>query len=142
MPWKTGTSYGRRDAWSIGYNREYTIGVWIGNFNGQGMPGAYGLGGSHAPALRLVQCAGLQFAQQLVFASSQPRLSLACAPRVGCPPGEHCPNQLIDYFLPGMSSAQRCQHQREVLVAADGAARRIAGPARRRLVFGASCTPI
>lgn len=33
VAWKTGTSYGHRDAWSIGYNPEYTIGVWIGNFD-------------------------------------------------------------------------------------------------------------
>ncbi|WP_126973506.1 penicillin-binding protein 1C [Gynurincola endophyticus] len=34
IAWKTGTSYGRRDAWSIGYNQKYTVGVWLGNFNG------------------------------------------------------------------------------------------------------------
>ncbi len=38
VAWKTGTSLGKRDAWSIGYNRDYTIGVWIGNFNGRGHP--------------------------------------------------------------------------------------------------------
>lgn len=36
VSWKTGTSYGHRDAWSIGYNPIYTIGVWMGNFNGEG----------------------------------------------------------------------------------------------------------
>ena len=34
IAWKTGTSYGRRDAWSIGYNPEYTVAVWAGNFSG------------------------------------------------------------------------------------------------------------
>src|SRR6185312_11663200 len=38
IAWKTGTSYGRRDAWSIGYNLRYTVGVWIGNFSGIGVP--------------------------------------------------------------------------------------------------------
>jgi penicillin-binding protein 1C len=32
--WKTGTSYGHKDAWAIGLNKEYTIAVWVGNFNG------------------------------------------------------------------------------------------------------------
>ena len=36
IAWKTGTSYGRRDAWSIGYNKKYTVGVWVGNFSGAG----------------------------------------------------------------------------------------------------------
>ena len=31
--WKTGTSYGHRDAWAIGSNPEYTVGVWLGNFD-------------------------------------------------------------------------------------------------------------
>ena len=38
IAWKTGTSYGRRDAWSIGYNKNYTVGVWVGNFSGAGVP--------------------------------------------------------------------------------------------------------
>ena len=37
IAWKTGTSYGRRDAWSIGYNKNYTIGIWCGNFSGVGV---------------------------------------------------------------------------------------------------------
>lgn len=38
VAWKTGTSYGKRDAWAIGYNKRYTIGVWMGNFDGKGSP--------------------------------------------------------------------------------------------------------
>ncbi len=34
--WKTGTSLGRRDAWSIGFQKDFTVGVWIGNFSGEG----------------------------------------------------------------------------------------------------------
>ena len=34
--WKTGTSSGRRDAWAIGHNGRYAIGVWVGNFHGGG----------------------------------------------------------------------------------------------------------
>ncbi len=42
IAWKTGTSYGNRDAWSIGYTPRYTIGVWIGNFSGVGAPALVG----------------------------------------------------------------------------------------------------
>ena len=34
--WKTGTSSGRRDAWAVGHNRRFAIGVWVGNFTGAG----------------------------------------------------------------------------------------------------------
>lgn len=33
VAWKTGTSYGHQDAWSVGYTPDYTIGVWVGNFD-------------------------------------------------------------------------------------------------------------
>lgn len=35
ISWKTGTSFGRRDAWAIGVTPKYTIGVWVGNFDGK-----------------------------------------------------------------------------------------------------------
>ncbi len=40
--WKTGTSWGRRDAWSIGFKNRYTVGVWCGNFDGTGAQGIVG----------------------------------------------------------------------------------------------------
>ena len=40
--WKTGTSYGFRDAWAVGMTPAYTIGVWVGNAEGQGVPGLTG----------------------------------------------------------------------------------------------------
>lgn len=40
--WKTGTSWGRRDAWSVGFHTGYTVGVWVGNFSGEGAEGIVG----------------------------------------------------------------------------------------------------
>ena len=40
--WKTGTSYGFRDAWAVGVTPEYAVGVWAGNAGGQGVPGLTG----------------------------------------------------------------------------------------------------
>ncbi|BFM49698.1 penicillin-binding protein 1C [Marinomonas sp. THO17] len=39
---KTGTSYGYRDAWAIGVNQDYTLGVWVGRPDGTPIPGHYG----------------------------------------------------------------------------------------------------
>jgi penicillin-binding protein 1C len=41
--WKTGTSYGNRDAWAIGMTPEYTVGVWIGNSDGEGQEDIIGV---------------------------------------------------------------------------------------------------
>lgn len=42
LAWKTGTSYGFRDAWAIGTTRRYTVGVWVGRPDGTPVPGQYG----------------------------------------------------------------------------------------------------
>jgi penicillin-binding protein 1C len=42
VAWKTGTSYGFRDAWAVGATRRYTIAVWIGRPDGTPLPGQYG----------------------------------------------------------------------------------------------------
>lgn len=43
LAWKTGTSYGFRDAWAIGVGPRYLIGVWIGRPDGTPVPGQFGL---------------------------------------------------------------------------------------------------
>ncbi|CAG8869476.1 Penicillin-binding protein 1C [Pseudomonas fluorescens] len=50
LAWKTGTSYGFRDAWSIGVGPRYLIGVWIGRPDGTPVPGQFGLA-SAAPLM-------------------------------------------------------------------------------------------
>lgn len=50
LAWKTGTSYGFRDAWAIGVGPRYVIGVWIGRPDGTPVPGQFGLA-SAAPLL-------------------------------------------------------------------------------------------
>ena len=43
VAWKTGTSFGFRDAWAIGITPEYVVSVWVGNATGQGRPGIIGV---------------------------------------------------------------------------------------------------
>ena len=42
VAWKTGTSYGFRDAWAVGGTRRHTVGVWVGRPDGTPLPGQYG----------------------------------------------------------------------------------------------------
>jgi penicillin-binding protein 1C len=42
LAWKTGTSYGFRDAWAVGVSGRYTLGVWIGRPDGTPNPGFFG----------------------------------------------------------------------------------------------------
>lgn len=50
IAWKTGTSFGFRDAWAIGLTSHYAVGVWAGNADGEGRPGLIGIKAA-APAL-------------------------------------------------------------------------------------------
>ncbi|MEP3390637.1 MAG: penicillin-binding protein 1C [Reichenbachiella sp.] len=50
ISWKTGTSFGFRDAWAIGLNGQYAVGIWVGNADGEGRPGLVG-GKAAAPLM-------------------------------------------------------------------------------------------
>ncbi|MCB0662410.1 MAG: penicillin-binding protein 1C [Saprospiraceae bacterium] len=47
IAWKTGTSFGFRDAWAVGVSKKYAVGIWVGNADGEGRPGLIGV---HAAA--------------------------------------------------------------------------------------------
>lgn len=42
IAWKTGTSFGHRDAWAVGVTSEFVVGTWVGNADGEGRPGMTG----------------------------------------------------------------------------------------------------
>ena len=44
VAWKTGTSWGGRDAWSVGVNARWVVAVWVGNSDGEGRAGMTGVG--------------------------------------------------------------------------------------------------
>ncbi|MBD3421597.1 MAG: penicillin-binding protein 1C [Chitinivibrionales bacterium] len=91
VAWKTGTSYGQKDAWAIGVNAQWTIGVWTGNFSGEG--NAF-LGGAvtAGPVLFSLFRALTDPTQQTW--SAMPEYDLkrinVCA-STGYPPGPNCP---------------------------------------------------
>jgi penicillin-binding protein 1C len=115
IAWKTGTSYGRRDAWSIGFNKRYTIGVWVGNFSGVG---AAALSGAEIATPLLFRIFNtLDYDTELDW-FHQPT---DCAIRKVCGvtgllPGEYCTEQVTDYFIPLVSSNQTCNHLQEIMV--------------------------
>jgi penicillin-binding protein 1C len=56
---KTGTSKGSRDNWTVGFTREVTVGVWVGNFDGSAMRGTSGITGA-APLFRKAMAAAMR----------------------------------------------------------------------------------
>jgi len=118
IAWKTGTSYGRRDAWSIGYNKKYTAGVWVGNFSGIGSPE---LNGAHiaTPLLfRIFNAIDQNSSNDWQEMPYECEMRMVCS-ETGKVPGDFCTSTVMDYFIPLVSSAQRCDNMREVAVSAD-----------------------
>ena len=115
VAWKTGTSYGHRDAWSIGYSPELTIGVWVGNFNGTGSPL---LSGSQAAAPILFNLfTALSGDKAVHWYSRPPQLKTrpVCA-LTGLPVSIHCPTSTTDVYIPGVSSVRECHIHKTIQI--------------------------
>jgi len=119
IAWKTGTSYGRRDAWSIGYNKRFTVGVWAGNFSGTGAPDLSGANTATPLLFRIFNT--IDYDPDGDWFQRPPGLDqrMVCN-ESGQVPGPHCSNLLLDDFLPLISSTQPCAHVQEVKLSADG----------------------
>jgi penicillin-binding protein 1C len=119
MAWKTGTSYGRRDAWSIGFNKHYTIGVWVGNMDGTGVPEL--TGADIATPLLFDIFNSIEYNATEDDWLHQPKdldFRLVCSV-TGKAPDDFCTDQVMDYYIPGISSTAMCDHLKEVFVSAD-----------------------
>lgn len=107
VAWKTGTSFGFRDAWALGVTDRYTFGVWVGRPDGTPNPGHFGANTS-APLLRDIAAAlGPAESRQQLAPRHQPdsvRAVAICWPlgtaEAGTPP-EHCLQRRTAWTLDG-----------------------------------------
>jgi len=91
IAWKTGTSFGFRDAWAVGITSEYVVGVWIGNADGEGRPGLTGISAA-APVLFDVFSV-LPTSDWFDLPLDEMTAVEVCA-QSGYRPGEHCDSVL------------------------------------------------
>jgi penicillin-binding protein 1C len=118
IAWKTGTSYGRKDAWSIGYNKNYTVGVWVGNFSGQGIAELSGANTATPLLFKIFNTIDYDSNSDWYAPPKDCELRQVCS-ESGLPPGPYCTNLIADYFIPLISTTTPCQHLQEVKVTAD-----------------------
>lgn len=118
IAWKTGTSYGRRDAWSIGYNRNYTVGVWVGNFSGQGVAELSGAQTATPLLFKIFNTLDYDSNSDWFAPPKDCDLRQVCS-ETGLPPGPFCTNLISDHFIPLVSSTAVCHHIQELKVSAD-----------------------
>ncbi|MGB8192212.1 MAG: penicillin-binding protein 1C [Chitinophagaceae bacterium] len=118
IAWKTGTSYGRRDAWSIGYNKKYTVGVWVGNFSGVGVADLSGATIATPLLFKIFNTIDYDSDQEWFTQPADCELRMVCS-ETGMAPAEHCTNIVSDYFIPLISSAMPCNNIQEVMISED-----------------------
>ncbi len=118
VAWKTGTSYGRKDAWSIGYNKNYTIGVWVGNFSSEGVQELSGAQTAAPLLFEIFNTVDYQSDTEWYDVPKNLAYRIVCS-ETGLIPNSFCTNLTSDAFIPNISSNKRCQHLQKVQVAAD-----------------------
>ncbi|MEP6749695.1 MAG: penicillin-binding protein 1C, partial [Bacteroidota bacterium] len=118
IAWKTGTSYGRRDAWSIGYNKHYTIGIWTGNFSAQGIPELSGANIATPLLFKIFNTLDYDSDQDWYTQPKDCDTRLVCS-ETGLPPNDYCTNIVTDYFIPLVSTAKKCDNMQEIMISAD-----------------------
>lgn len=90
ISWKTGTSFGFRDAWAMGVSQQYVVGVWTGNADGEGRPGLVGV---LAAAPLLFQVMDYLQAEGTHLPTPAPQMQhVAICKETGFRAGPNCPN--------------------------------------------------
>ena len=115
IAWKTGTSYGHRDAWCIGYSPTLTIGVWLGNFDGKGAPMLSGSEAATPILFALFTALTGQDTHRWFTKPEQLKTRQVCA-LSGVPVSLHCPVRKDDVYIPGISSVAVCTIHKRIYV--------------------------
>ena len=125
IAWKTGTSYGFRDAWAIGDIGHFTLGVWIGNFNGESNPAFVG---REAAGQLLFQISESLFARNQVnndYTLKIPKKikKIKVCSISGALPGPYCKHVKESWFIAGVSPINQCEIHREIKINMDSGLR-------------------
>lgn len=118
IAWKTGTSYGRRDAWSIGYNKNYTVGVWVGNFSGVGVADLSGANIATPLLFKIFNTIDYDSDEEWFTQPKDADIRQVCS-ETGLLPALHCTNLATDYFIPLISSTKTCDNRQEIMLSPD-----------------------
>ena len=116
VAWKTGTSWGFRDAWSAGMVGPYVLVVWIGDFRGEGNPAFVGTDAAAPLFFRIADAVNLARPDEALPPPVPPpgvtRVEV-CADS-GDLPNADCPRTVATWYIPGKSPIRVSQLHRTV----------------------------
>lgn len=129
IAWKTGTSYGKKDAWSIGYNKKYTVGIWTGNFSGLGVADLSGANIATPLLFKIFNTIDYDSDEEWFTQPKDCDIRQVCS-ETGLVPSEYCTNMVTDYFIPLISSSKVCNNRQEIMISSD-----------EKIAYCKSCAP-
>lgn len=115
VAWKTGTSLGKRDAWSIGYTPDYTVGVWVGNFDGKGNPRIVGAEAAAPILFSMFEALVSEGEMRWFIQPHSVGVRQVCAAS-GMPATERCAATVEELYVEGVSPNQPCTMHELIIV--------------------------
>lgn len=118
VAWKTGTSWGFRDAWSVGIVGPYVLAVWIGDFSGMGNPSFVGIDAAAPLFFRIADALNLARANEPAPDLTPPPgvSKVAVCAESGDLPNQWCPHTVETWYIPGKSPIRVSQLHRAVAI--------------------------
>ncbi|MBV8344122.1 MAG: penicillin-binding protein 1C [Candidatus Eremiobacteraeota bacterium] len=104
---KTGTSSDFRDTWTVGFTRDYTVGVWVGNFDGHAMRGVSGVTGAGPLWNRIMLHLYERRDEPPAFAPPRGFVRAAICATTGHAPAPSCPAVVEEWVRPQDLAAVR-----------------------------------
>ncbi|MBN2244772.1 MAG: penicillin-binding protein 1C, partial [Candidatus Aminicenantes bacterium] len=109
---KTGTSKDFRDNWTIGYTSKYTVGIWVGNFDGKAMQKVSGISGC-GPLFRDIMLLLENKKPSPPFKQPDTVICTKVCPVSGYLAGDKCPGSIDEIFIAGTSPTAVCPFHSE-----------------------------
>jgi penicillin-binding protein 1C len=117
VAYKTGTSIGFKDAWSIAVFDRYVLAVWLGNFSGEGNSAFVGRLSAAPLQFRIIDAIVSDVPASLPPRAMPEGLALVSVCAVsGALPNDDCPQLVDTWFIPGVSPINHCRIHRRVYI--------------------------
>jgi penicillin-binding protein 1C len=114
--WKTGTSQGNRDAWAIGFDPSFTVGVWLGNLDQRAVPALVGPEVSAPIMFDAFSRLKRQALSTDVDWYATGTESVEVCSFSGLPRGPACPHTKSVLGLKGLAMRTRCPYHQDILI--------------------------
>lgn len=120
IAWKTGTSFGFRDAWAVGLDSKYTVAVWVGNADGEGRPN---LTGTAAAAPIMFNIFNILSHKKWFSKPSSDIIKIKVCKQSGYKASEICPDSQLQDCPSGSEKTKQCPFHKLIHLDESGAYR-------------------